>query len=167
MRIVPGFTGVSTLSPSGLSSRISIVGCCHSNRALTAPQIDIHQLWPRRDARCGLRSSVPHVPCSGLEHHGEYPESHVACALKIARPARLASRSSSEKRTPLAEILRVCTRHVAFARGEHYRQCKRETDSASHFWPPRGCDRTGGRMGRFWLGKTHKMCLPDLDQMSM
>ncbi len=50
-RMVPGLTGVSTVSPSGLSSRISIVGCRQANRNLTAPQIDNHQLWPRRDAR--------------------------------------------------------------------------------------------------------------------
>src|ERR1700733_6376932 len=66
--MVPGFTGASALSPSGLSSRISIAGCRQANPDLTAPQIDNRQLWQRQDAHYGLLSSVPHAPCSGPEH---------------------------------------------------------------------------------------------------
>ena len=77
------------------------------NGALTAPQIDTRRLWPRRDVRCGLRSSVPHVPCSGPERHGACPGSHAACASKIGCPDPTANALSSEKSTPLAEMFRV------------------------------------------------------------
>src|SRR5271163_74275 len=72
MRTVPGFTGGSRSSPSGESSRKSIVGSLTwPTLEITAPRIDTHRSWPQLDIEFGSLSSVPHARDNELAHPGE------------------------------------------------------------------------------------------------
>src|SRR5580698_10551007 len=71
MRTVPGFTGGSRSSPSGASSRKSIVGSREVRSEFTAPRIDIRQSWRQLDIVSDSWSSVPHAHDNELAHLGE------------------------------------------------------------------------------------------------
>src|ERR1700684_4659007 len=86
MRIVPGLTGVSSVSASAASSRNSIVIAVNSAYLVTVPRIGTHRLWQQLGTESDPMSSVPHVPDNEPEHRGAFPALLPAFAAKIGCP---------------------------------------------------------------------------------
>src|SRR5580658_4590987 len=86
MRIVPGLTGVSSVSPSAESSRNSIVNAVNSAYPVTVPRIGTHRWSQQLGTDFDLMSSVPHGPDNEPEHRAGFPALLPASASKTGCP---------------------------------------------------------------------------------